>query len=146
MKGFGVPGIPNIRTCRQNPETGAGPPHFYFENLALAPKDVWQTMSRFLYDIEPEFVDSIHFSAAARKKGYIHNLSIHARCPLEPRPPMTIQEALPHTQKWWPSCDIRTKLNCLLGRVAKPGVADKTRLLLSASRLPPHPRIQKCIV
>lgn len=59
---------------------------------------------------------------------------------------MTIQEALPDTKKWWPSCDIRTKLNCLLGRVPKPGEADKTRLLLSASPLPPHPRIQKCIV
>jgi len=37
-------------------------------------KGVWKTISRFLYDVEPWFVDSKFFYAATRKKGYIHNL------------------------------------------------------------------------
>ena len=58
MIGFG---LPNQRLCitnRKIPEATIGPPYFYFENVALAPKGVWERISWFLYDIELEFVDS----------------------------------------------------------------------------------------
>ncbi|CAN1817910.1 DNA (cytosine-5)-methyltransferase DRM1A [Linum perenne] len=79
MIGYGTPtDTPHI-TTRKLPESAIGPPYFYYENVALAPKGVWQTISRCLYDIEPEFVDSKFFCAAARKRGYVHNLPIEGR-------------------------------------------------------------------
>jgi hypothetical protein len=66
-----------------------GPLFFYYENVALAPKSVWTRISRFLYEIKPEFVDSRFFCACARKRGYIHNLPIQNRSPLIPIPPKT---------------------------------------------------------
>ena len=47
-----------------------GPPYFCYENVALAPKGVWATISRFMFDIQPEFVDSKFFCAAARKRSF----------------------------------------------------------------------------
>ncbi|KAL2662296.1 hypothetical protein AAZV13_02G032400 [Glycine max] len=115
---------------RKFPREVANKPYFYFENVALAPKGVWKTISRFLYEIEPEYVDSKYFCAATRKRGYIHNLPTHNRSPLLPIPPLTIQEAFPTTKKWWPSWDRRTKLNCLLTRVAPGPVTERIRKLL----------------
>ncbi|XWS30373.1 hypothetical protein CRYUN_Cryun24cG0111700 [Craigia yunnanensis] len=79
MIGFGVPTESDQITQRTLPEAAIGPPYFYYENVALAPKGVWSTISRFLYDVEPEFVDSKYFCASARKRGYIHNLPIENR-------------------------------------------------------------------
>ncbi|XP_068637092.1 DNA (cytosine-5)-methyltransferase DRM2-like isoform X2 [Aristolochia californica] len=145
MMGFGIPDMPNIRTHRKIPEVAIGPPFFYYENVALAPKGVWETISRFLYDIEPEFVDSKHFCAAARKRGYIHNLPINNRFPLEPRPPCTIFEAFPLTQKWWPSWDTRTQLNCLQTCKASSTVTERIRTALSCCSDPPPPNVQKYV-
>lgn len=92
MIGFGVPTEPSLPFHRRLPETALAPPYFYYENVALAPKGVWDTISRFLYDVEPEFVDSKYFCAAARKRGYIHNLPIENRFPLLPLPPRSIHE------------------------------------------------------
>ncbi|KAF2308499.1 hypothetical protein GH714_010061 [Hevea brasiliensis] len=39
MIGFGVPTDPAIVTRRTLPEAAIGPPYFYYENVALAPKD-----------------------------------------------------------------------------------------------------------
>ncbi|XP_045812514.1 DNA (cytosine-5)-methyltransferase DRM2 isoform X2 [Trifolium pratense] len=114
MVGFGIPTEPSsLVTHRRLPENAIGPPYFYYENVALAPKGVWQTISRFLYDVEPEYVDSKYFCAAARKRGYIHNLPISNRFPLLPLPPRTIHDAFPLLRRWWPSWDPRTNLNCL---------------------------------
>ncbi|KAE8654487.1 hypothetical protein F3Y22_tig00117048pilonHSYRG00404 [Hibiscus syriacus] len=55
-------------TQRTLPEDAIGPPYFYYENVALAPVGVWTIMLRYLYDVEPEFVDSKYFCAAARKR------------------------------------------------------------------------------
>ncbi|KAM5578864.1 DNA (cytosine-5)-methyltransferase DRM2 [Rosa sericea] len=112
MIGFGIPTGP-CQSYRNLPKAAIGPPYFYFENVALTPKGVWDTISRFLYDVPPEFVDSKYFCATARKRGYVHNLPIENRFPLVPLPPQTIHEALPLSRKWWPSWDTRTKLNCL---------------------------------
>uniref|UniRef100_A0A803LJC0 DNA (cytosine-5-)-methyltransferase n=1 Tax=Chenopodium quinoa TaxID=63459 RepID=A0A803LJC0_CHEQI len=127
MIGFGLPGCPAVRTSRTLPDEALGPPYFFYENVACTPKGVWDQISRFLYDIEPEFVDSIHFSAAARKRGYIHNLPIINRQPLLPIPPKTIHEAIPETKKWWPSWDKRTKLNCLLTCIGSAQLTERIR-------------------
>ncbi|OMO78269.1 C-5 cytosine methyltransferase [Corchorus capsularis] len=114
MIGFGVPGHPRYIVERRLPKSALGPPYFYYENVAYSPKGTWETMSRFLDEIKPEFVDSKYFCAAARKRGYIHNLPILNRFRLSPKPPCTIQEAFPDSKRWWPSWDRRTQLNCLL--------------------------------
>ncbi|KAI9078011.1 hypothetical protein K1719_039936 [Acacia pycnantha] len=128
MIGFGIPTDESFSITRRTlPEAALGPPYFYYENVALAPKGVWQTISRFLYDIEPEFVDSKYFCAAARKRGYIHNLPIQNRYPLLPLPPHTVHEAIPLTKKWWPSWDHRTQLNCLQTAYASAKLTERIR-------------------
>ncbi|KAL5552640.1 hypothetical protein UlMin_040041 [Ulmus minor] len=131
MVGFGLPNeIPcDIRIISND---ARGPPYFYYENVALAPKGVWATISRFLYDIAPEFVDSKFFCAATRKRGYIHNLPITNRFPLLPQPPQTIHEALPLTKRWWPKWDARTKLNCLQTCVGTAKLTNRVRKALEA--------------
>ncbi|GMI99145.1 domains rearranged methylase 1 [Hibiscus trionum] len=145
MIGFGIPTDPYQITRRTLPEAAVGPPYFYYENVALAPKGVWRTMSRFLYEVEPEFVDSKYFCAAARKRGYIHNLPIANRAPLLPFPPRTIQEAFPSTKKWWPSWDTRTKLNCLQTCTATGSVTDSIRRALEPHDDEPPLSVQKYV-
>lgn len=74
------------------PQQSIRPPLFYYKNAALAPKGVWETISRFFYDIEPKFVDSKNLCAIARKRGNIHNLPIDNRFSVLPLPPKTIFE------------------------------------------------------
>ncbi|KAF3773533.1 DNA cytosine-5-methyltransferase DRM2 [Nymphaea thermarum] len=146
MTGFGLPNEPNVRRFRKLPDIVIGPPFFYYENVALTPKGVWETISRFLYDIEPEFVDSKYFSAAARKRGYIHNLPIDNRFQLQPIPPLTIQEALPYTKKWWPSWDPRKKLNCINTCCASARLTDRLRKIVSDSEGTPSYADQQIVL
>nr|ATZ71031.1 domains rearranged methyltransferase [Litchi chinensis] len=146
MIGFGVPSDPDFLPNRKLPEAAVGPPYFYYENVALAPKGVWGTISRFLYDVEPEFVDSKYFCAAARKRGYVHNLPINNRFPLLPLPPNTIHEALPLTRKWWPKWDTRTKLNCLQTCVASAKLTERIRKALEDYDDEPPYHIQKYVM
>ncbi|PON98980.1 DNA methylase, C-5 cytosine-specific, active site [Trema orientale] len=132
MIGYGVPDNPWRKLERKLPDSANAPPYFYYENVALAPKGVWGTISRFLYDVEPEFVDSVYFSAAARKRGYVHNLPITNRFSLLPAPPLTIQDAFPLLRKWWPKWDERTKLNCVLTKPASAKLTEKIRTHLEA--------------
>ncbi|KAL2643084.1 hypothetical protein R1flu_010671 [Riccia fluitans] len=112
MKGYGVPGTPIIH--RKLPERHLeGPPYFYFENVASMPGDEWDTISRHLYDIEPEFVNSYHFTACKRPRGYIHNLPVEGRFEVQPRAPRTITELVPYTTRYWPTWDQRTTFNCI---------------------------------
>ncbi|KAL2528279.1 uncharacterized protein Fot_20880 [Forsythia ovata] len=53
------------------------------------------------------------FSALDKKEGYVHILPIDDWFHILPKPPMTIQEALPHTGKWWPSCYTRKQLSSI---------------------------------
>ncbi|KAE8661722.1 DNA (Cytosine-5)-methyltransferase DRM1/2 isoform 2 [Hibiscus syriacus] len=46
MIGFGVFTEPDQITQRTLPEDAIGPPYFYYENVTLAPVDVWTEMSR----------------------------------------------------------------------------------------------------
>ncbi|XP_048617219.1 DNA (cytosine-5)-methyltransferase DRM1-like isoform X4 [Brassica napus] len=118
MIGFGVPNEPGLITERPVPipDIARGPPYFYFENVAMAPKGVWAKMSSHLYDIKPEFVDSLYFSAAARKRGYIHNLPIKNR----------------------------TKLNCVLTCIASAQITKDIRERLEKHE--GDPRVQKDVV
>lgn len=147
MVGYGVPrGQGLIFNTRSLPEAAIGPPYFYYENVAQTPKGVWDTIKRFLYDIEPEFVDSKYFCAAARKRGYIHNLPISNRFPLLPLPPDTINEVFPLTKRWWPKWDTRTKLNCLQTSVATASLTEKIRKALEGGDVEPSPEKQKHIL
>ncbi|KAE8724427.1 DNA (Cytosine-5)-methyltransferase DRM1/2 isoform 2 [Hibiscus syriacus] len=82
MIGFGVHTKSDQTTQRTLPEDTIGSPYFYYENVALAPVNVWTGISQYLFDVEPEFVDSKHFHAATLKRGYIHNLPIENIFPL----------------------------------------------------------------
>uniref|UniRef100_A0A7N0U0Y4 DNA (cytosine-5-)-methyltransferase n=1 Tax=Kalanchoe fedtschenkoi TaxID=63787 RepID=A0A7N0U0Y4_KALFE len=137
MIGYGVPGEPYAISYRTLPEAARGPPYFYYENVALAPKGVWAKISRFLYEVQPEFVDSAYFCAANRKRGYIHNLPISNRFALKPLPPRTIHEALPSTKKWWPSWDKRTKFNCLQTCIGSAKLTERIRKELEKSDMEP---------
>ncbi|WOL03324.1 DNA (cytosine-5)-methyltransferase DRM2-like isoform X3 [Canna indica] len=130
MVGYGLPNQRITTICRKLPESAVGPPYFYYENVALAPKGVWETISRFLYDVEPEFVDSKYFCAAARKRAYVHNLPIQNRFPLLPIPPKTIHDVFPTTKKWWPSWDPRTQFNCLQTCTASAKLTERIRRAL----------------
>ncbi|XP_037416906.1 DNA (cytosine-5)-methyltransferase DRM2-like [Triticum dicoccoides] len=148
MVGFNLPNysLPLVRVTRRILEQDMGPPYFYYENVARAPTGVWATISRSLYDIQPEFVDSKHLCATARKRGYIHNLPIENRAPLLPSPPMTIFEAFPRYKKWWPSWDQRTQFNCLLTGVAGPKLTGKIGRALASADTPPSQSIQKYVI
>ena len=145
MVGFGLPFKQPQITHRNLTEAAIGPPFFYYENVALAPKGVWETISRFLYDIEPEYVDSKFFCSAARKRGYIHNLPIKNRFPLLPIPPKTIHEAFPSTKKWWPSWDARTHLNCIQTCMASAKLTERIRTALAQSGDRPSESVIKWI-
>ena len=110
-EGFGLPGRP-IQP-RYLKEDVKGAPFFYFENVASMPPGEWARIQRHLFDIEPEFVDSVHFSACRRPRGYIHNLPLEGRKKFIDDPPMTIQELMPQTREFWPAWDPRTKMNCI---------------------------------
>ncbi|KAL1819912.1 hypothetical protein ACET3Z_014781 [Daucus carota] len=147
MVGFGVPTEEGTLVLQRSlPMAATGPPYFYYENVAQAPKGVWDTISSFLYDIQPEFVDSKFFSAAARKRGYIHNLPIDKRFLLKPLPPKTIHEALPLTRRWWPSWDTRTKLNCLQTCTASAKLTERIRKALEGYENDPPQNVQKFVI
>ena len=146
MIGFGVPSICSVVTYRTLPEAAIGPPFFYYENVALATKGDWETISRFLYEITPEFVDSKYFCAAARKRGYVHNLPINNRFPLLPLPPRTIHEAFPLTKKWWPEWDKRTKFNCLKTTYGSPKLTEMIRKALEKCGGNPPNHVKKYVL
>ncbi|KAF1874619.1 hypothetical protein Lal_00007233 [Lupinus albus] len=147
MTGFGTRNqlYPAV-TRRLRHKVTAGQPYFYYENVAGAPKGVWRKISSFLFEIEPEFVDSKYFCAAARKRGYIHNLPIENRSRLLPIPPLTIQEALPTTKRWWPSWDTRAQLNCLITTIAPATVTEKIRKALEECDAKPPPTVREYVV
>ncbi|GJM99055.1 hypothetical protein PR202_ga16118 [Eleusine coracana subsp. coracana] len=148
MTGFNLP-IEQYRSGDRPssiPTQTTGPPYFYYENVVCAPKVLWATMSRFLYDIEPEFVDSEFICAAGRKRGYIHNLLVQNRSFLDPLPPETVFEAFTHVKKWWPSWDSREKLNCLGTFEAIATTLEHIRLVLANSQNAPPPSVQKFVM
>ncbi|KAL0538066.1 hypothetical protein IC582_027061 [Cucumis melo] len=88
------------------------PPFFLYGNVLDISRDSWEKVSKFLYAVEPEYVDTRSFSALSRTEGYVHNLPCENRFHITPLPPMTIQDAT-RTKKWWPSWDTRKYLSCI---------------------------------
>ncbi|KAL3520281.1 hypothetical protein ACH5RR_018430 [Cinchona calisaya] len=148
MVGFGLPTDDQSKMVRERalPEQALGPPFFYYENVALTPKGVWDTISRFLYDVPPEFVDSKHFCAAARKRGYVHNLPIHNRFPLRPLQPLTIHDTFPLTKRWWPSWDTRTNLNCLQTAIGSAKLQERIRKSVEKYNGDPPEHVKKYVL
>ncbi|KAE8721129.1 DNA (cytosine-5)-methyltransferase DRM2 [Hibiscus syriacus] len=146
MIGFGVPTELDQITQRTLREDAIRPLYFYYENVALVSVSVWTEMSRYLYDIEPEFVDSKYFCAAVRKRGYIHNLPIKNRFPLFSLPPRIIHDAFPLTTKWWPSWDPRTKLNYFQTCTGSAKLTEKIRKALEAYDDEPPSSVQKYVL
>ncbi|KAE8657675.1 DNA (Cytosine-5)-methyltransferase DRM1/2 isoform 2 [Hibiscus syriacus] len=99
MIGFGVHTKSDQITQRTLPEDVIGSPYFYYENVALSPVNVWTGISQYLFNVEPEFVDSKHFHAATLKRGYIHNMPIENRFPLILFSLRTIHDIFPLTKK-----------------------------------------------
>ncbi|KAE8684947.1 hypothetical protein F3Y22_tig00111105pilonHSYRG00786 [Hibiscus syriacus] len=68
MISFGVYTKSDQITQRTLSEDAIESPYFYYENVALAPVNVWTGILQYLFDVEPEFVDSKHFHAATLKR------------------------------------------------------------------------------
>ncbi|KAJ1418688.1 Ubiquitin-associated domain [Sesbania bispinosa] len=125
----------------------AKPPFFLYGNVSNISYDSWTKMSQFLYGIEPEFVNNQFFSALNRIEGYIHNLPTENRFHILPKPPMTIEDALPRTKKWWPPWDSRKQLSsicCETNGIAQ--LCDRLGGILSDSGGEPTSEQQKDIL
>ncbi|KAF7105545.1 hypothetical protein CFC21_106342 [Triticum aestivum] len=85
----------------------AKPPFFIYASLVDISKDSWNTLSSFLFNVQPEYLNSQSFSALTRREGYIHNLPTEGRHVTVPRSPMTIRDALPLTRQFCPFWDTR---------------------------------------
>ncbi|KAL8481274.1 hypothetical protein ACS0TY_027166 [Phlomoides rotata] len=98
-------------TCRSISSVVAKPPYFLYGNVTKLSHNSWVKISQFMYSVQPEFASSKLYSALNRTEGYVHNLPTEDRFHIFPKGPMTIQEALPHTKKWWPLWDDREQLS-----------------------------------
>ncbi|KAF5737100.1 DNA (cytosine-5)-methyltransferase DRM2 isoform X1 [Tripterygium wilfordii] len=137
---FGTPNVFKSKPCRSLDHVVANPPYFFYGDIVNVSDNVWTKVSKFLYAIEPEFVNAQFFSAVCREEGYIHNLPTENRLHILPKPPMTIQEAMPHTKKWWPSWDVRKHVSCINSEMnGIPQLCDRLGKILSNSQGMPSP-------
>ncbi|KAL7619069.1 probable inactive DNA (cytosine-5)-methyltransferase DRM3 [Lactuca sativa] len=113
MAAVGVPKLIQPASCTSVDQMVAKAPLFFYGNVMNLSHDSWVKISQFLYAIEPEFVNTQFFSALSRKEGYLHNLPTENRFHILPKPPMTIEDAIPETKKYWPSWDTRKQLTCI---------------------------------
>lgn len=118
LEGKAAIGIVAKKSFGLNPSKGlnqvvAKPPFFFYGSVVNLSQESWAKISQFLYALEPEFVNSQYFSALTRKEGYVHNLPTENRFHILPKPPLTIEDAIPHTKRWWPSWDTRKQLSCI---------------------------------
>lgn len=110
-------------------------PYFFYGNAVEVSPRTWRKLSGFLYSTVPEFIDCQFFSALMRREGYIHNLPKGTRFNILPKPPMTLQEALPRAKKWWPLWHTRKHLSCINDENrAVPQVCEKLEKILVSSR------------
>ncbi|KAM3268106.1 putative inactive DNA (cytosine-5)-methyltransferase DRM3 [Capsicum chacoense] len=121
--------------CRSLDKMVAKAPYFFYGNVMNLSHDSWVRISQFLYSIEPEFVHTQLFSALSRKEGYVHNLPTENRVHIVPKPPMTIQEVVPSSKKWWPSWDTRQHLSCINSETSVVShICDRLERTLSESQ------------
>ncbi|XP_022138802.1 probable inactive DNA (cytosine-5)-methyltransferase DRM3 isoform X2 [Momordica charantia] len=114
---FDMPPPSKLNPSRSLDKVVAKPPFFLYGNILDVTRDSWEKISKFLYAIEPEFVDTHFFSALSRMEGYVHNLPAANRFHILPKPAMTIEDAIPRAKKWWPSWDTRKLLSCINSEV-----------------------------
>ncbi|WCJ23229.1 DNA (cytosine-5)-methyltransferase DRM2 [Euphorbia peplus] len=132
---FGIPRAPKSKSCKKLDRMVAKPPYFFYGNVATVSFNTWSKITQFLYGIEAEFVDTRFFSSLSRKEGYVHNLPCENRSYIHPKPPMSIEDAVPHTKKWWPSWDTRKQLSgisCVANGI--PQLCDKLKQIMTDSR------------
>ncbi|OIT02947.1 PREDICTED: probable inactive DNA (cytosine-5)-methyltransferase DRM3 [Nicotiana attenuata] len=108
-----TPKLSMPKSCRTLDKEVAKAPYFFYGNVMNLSHDSWVRISQFLHAIEPEFVNTQLFSALSRKEGYVHNLPTENRFHIVPKPPLTIQEVVPNSKKWWPPWDTRQHLSCI---------------------------------
>ncbi|CAM8927642.1 unnamed protein product [Rhodiola kirilowii] len=147
---FQRPGPP----CLMKPSSGSSrdkvvikSPYFLYGTVVDLSSESWAKVSQFLYTLQPEIVNTQSFSALNRKEGYLHNLPTDNRLPLVPKSPMTIEEAIPQTKKWWPSWDTRkqlTNISCETSGVYE--LCDRLGKTLINSYGQPSPTQQKEIL
>ncbi|KAL3617157.1 DNA (cytosine-5-)-methyltransferase [Castilleja foliolosa] len=116
----------------------AKPPYFLYGNATSLSHDSWVSITQFLYSVHPEFVNTEMYSALSRNEGYVHNLPTEDRFHISPKSPLTIEEAIPHTKKWWPAWDNRKKLICIncetsgisqIGKMSTPPPEQQRKLI-----------------
>ncbi|KAK9066127.1 hypothetical protein SSX86_015529 [Deinandra increscens subsp. villosa] len=135
MAAMGVPKLIQPASCSSVDQMVAKAPLFFYGNVMNLSHDSWVKISQFLHAIEPEFVNTQFFSALIRKEGYIHNLPTENRFHILPKPPMTIEDALPQTKKYWPSWDTRKQLSCISSEtLGIPQLCDRLRNILINSK------------
>lgn len=105
--------LPKPMSCKSLDRMVVGPPYFFYGNVLNLSHDSWIKISQFMYAVEPEFVNTQFFSALSRKEGYVHNLPTENRFHIIPRSPMTIEDVIPSTKKWWPPWDTRKQISCI---------------------------------
>ncbi|KAJ3676032.1 hypothetical protein LUZ60_003455 [Juncus effusus] len=98
-------------TNHDAPPGASNPPYFIYGNVIPVSEETWNRLSRFLFNIQPEFLNSQFFSCLNRKEGYIHNLPPQKRDYIIPKSPVSIETALPFTREFWPNWDLRNKFN-----------------------------------
>ncbi|XP_050216140.1 probable inactive DNA (cytosine-5)-methyltransferase DRM3 [Mercurialis annua] len=132
---FGIPREPTFKPRKSLSHMVAKPPYFLYGSVATISLNTWGKISQFLYGVEPEFVDTRFFSALSRKEGYVHNLPIENRFHILPRPPMSIEHAMPQTKKWWPPWDTRKQLSYINFETnAVSQLCDRLGTMLTESR------------
>nr|XP_043615101.1 probable inactive DNA (cytosine-5)-methyltransferase DRM3 [Erigeron canadensis] len=135
MAGIGVPKLIQPVSCSSVDQMVAKAPLFFYGNVTNLSHDSWVKISQFLYAIEPEYINTQSFSALNRKEGYIHNLPTENRFHILPKPPMTIEDAIPQTKKYWPSWDTRKHLSCIRSEtIGISQLCDKLRNILINSK------------
>ncbi|KAM0031884.1 putative DNA (cytosine-5-)-methyltransferase [Helianthus debilis subsp. tardiflorus] len=113
MAAMAVPKLIQPTSCSSVDQMVAKAPLFFYGNVMNLSDDSWIKISKFLYAIEPEFVNTELFSALSRKEGYLHNLPTENRFHILPKAPLTIEDAIPLKKKYWPSWDTRKQLTCI---------------------------------
>nr|AVP26965.1 domains-rearranged methyltransferase [Salvia miltiorrhiza] len=137
--------LPNA--CRSLSDGVAKPPYFLYGNVTSLSPGSWAKICKFLYSVQPEFVDSHLFSALNRKEGYVHNLPSEDRFHIFPKGPMTIAEAIPYAKKCWPSWDNRKQLSSITcDTTGLPYLCEKLGRMLAECNGPPSAELQTRIL
>lgn len=132
---FGTSNPFKANPCKSVNRMVAKPPYFFYGNMVNVSHESWAKISQFLYALEPEFVNTQFFSALSRKEGYVHNLPTENRFHILPKSPMTIEDAIPHTKKWWPSWDTRKQITCIIAETSGISqLCDRLGRMLTDSR------------